>query len=60
MVHSPEMSESEDEGRSFKGDAVAPSEPMDESDEDRGWVDEDDVGSGGESLVIRATRHSFG
>jgi len=52
-VHSPEMSE--DEEHSFECDAVALSKPVDESDEDRSWVDEDEVGSGGESLVIGAT-----
>ena len=41
-----------DEGCSFEGDAVVSSKLMDDSDEERGWVDDDEVGSGGESLVM--------
>ena len=54
IAHSPELSE--DEGRSSEGDAVASSKRTEESDEGRSWADEDDVGSGGESLVIGPAR----
>ena len=53
-VDSPGMSG--DEGCSFEDDVVAPSKLMDDSDEDRSWVDDDEVGSGGESLVIGVTQ----
>ena len=58
-LHSPEMSE--DEGRSFEDDTVMPSKLMDDSDEDRDWVGEDDeAGSCGESFAIRLSYGEIG
>jgi hypothetical protein len=54
-MYSPEMSD--DEERSFGDGAGAPSKLMGESDEDRGWVGEDEEAGGyGESLAIGIAR----
>ena len=54
-IHSPEMSGDED--RSFEDDVVAPLKLFEESDKDRGWVDEDEeAGSSGESLATGFAR----
>jgi len=58
-MYSPEMSE--DEERSFDGDGGTPSRLIGESDEDRGSADEEEeAGSGGESLAMDVARYNIG